>query len=485
MSSSPSISLFSAQPELNQQPYSFLFSILAHGLAIGLLLLGFISAPKVKTAAIAERYEVRHLDLHTLDSEMEQAVASTAKPIHPHPVKHSSPPAAGAAAQQSALRQVLQAPPGPQTLVQPDIPKPATLTAEIPVPTIVISNAADTPSKTIVPPVAQQPPVSDVKPSLQKPNDAPNLAEVAIPAAAQPVLNQPIVPSTTAPVILEGPKPTPPAPISTAASTAQPTNATVISLSNTRMANGAVALPPVNEVASTISKGALAPGQPKDSSQEAHGDSAGKAAGKAGGTEAGKGSAAAEDRAGSSRDAQRAGDGEAQRAKIGSGLPGSGPSSQSSGKRIRLPKEGQFGAVVVGSSLADKYPETAELWSGKVSYTVYLNMGLAKSWILTYSLPSAGGGATPADASRLEAPWPYERVLPNIPPDTIDADALMIHGFVNLAGRFEALAIVFPPEFAQAQFVLNALSQWQFRPATQNGQDVRVEVLLIIPEEAE
>jgi hypothetical protein len=73
-------------------------------------------------------------------------------------------------------------------------------------------------------------------------------------------------------------------------------------------------------------------------------------------------------------------------------------------------------------------------------------------------------------------------VRPNIAPGSIDADALMVHGFVNQAGRFEALAVAFPPQFAQAQFVLNSLAQWQFRPATQNGQDVKVEVLLIIPE---
>jgi hypothetical protein len=58
----------------------------------------------------------------------------------------------------------------------------------------------------------------------------------------------------------------------------------------------------------------------------------------------------------------------------------------------------------------------------------------------------------------------------------------MVHGFVNQAGRFESLAVAFPPQFAQAQFVLNSLAQWQFRPATQNGQNVRVEVLLIIPD---
>ena len=57
----------------------------------------------------------------------------------------------------------------------------------------------------------------------------------------------------------------------------------------------------------------------------------------------------------------------------------------------------------------------------------------------------------------------------------------MVHGFVNLTGRFEQLAIVFPTEFAQAKFVLNALQQWKFRPARQNGQLAPVEVLLIIP----
>jgi len=30
--------------------------------------------------------------------------------------------------------------------------------------------------------------------------------------------------------------------------------------------------------------------------------------------------------------------------------------------------------------------------------------------------------------------------------------------------------------------VLSSLNQWQFRAATQNGQNVKVEVLLIIPE---
>jgi hypothetical protein len=138
--------------------------------------------------------------------------------------------------------------------------------------------------------------------------------------------------------------------------------------------------------------------------------------------------------------------------------------------------------VVVGSSLEDRYPETADLTSGKMTYTVYLQMGTPKSWILQYSLPRAGDAAEVGSATRIEAPWPYDRVRPNLAPGAIDADALIVHGFVNLAGRFESLAIAFPPDFAQAQFVLSSLAQWQFRPAMQNGQNIKVEVLLIIPE---
>jgi hypothetical protein len=138
--------------------------------------------------------------------------------------------------------------------------------------------------------------------------------------------------------------------------------------------------------------------------------------------------------------------------------------------------------VVVGSSVQDKYPEITDVWSGRLAYTVFLPVGLAKSWILQYSISRSEAAGDASNPNHIEAPWPYSIVRPNIDPGAIDADALMIHGFVNQTGRFEALTIAFPSEFAQAKFVLSALAQWQFRPASQNGQNVKVEVLLIIPE---
>jgi hypothetical protein len=530
MRTSSTISLFSEQPELNQRPYSFVFSILAHGVAFGLIFLGIISAPKVKVQVAVQRYEVRHLDLHTLESEMQRARSEFREEVKaprapskaPAPAKEQAPPpAASPDAPRPALRMVVQAPRGAQTLVQPDIPKPLALNVEIPVPTVVIWAGKKTVVKTIVPPLPEKPVVAEVKPSTQLPNEEQNLAEAAIPAVTLPVVHpQLILPSTTTPLVVTGPKPTPPAPITTAQGSSLPTPAAVMSLSEHRMANGAVTLPPVNSSVATPSPGELAPAEAKNTTPAGHGShtdkpaekpadknkavgkSADKAVGKptntaadhavgnANGKAADKpadkavGKAAAKpdstkaaDLPDSAKAAQGANAGSAQKTSAQTGY---GIVNTPTGAHITRPKEGQFGSVVVGSSLTEKYPETAELWSGRLSYTVYLPVGLAKSWILQYSLSRTD---SPAGATtRAEAPWPYNIVRPNIAPGTIDADALMIHGFVNQAGRFEALSIAFPPDFAQAQFVLNALNQWEFRPATQNGQNVKVEVLLIIPE---
>jgi hypothetical protein len=136
--------------------------------------------------------------------------------------------------------------------------------------------------------------------------------------------------------------------------------------------------------------------------------------------------------------------------------------------------------------LDEQFPETADVWKGRLAYSVYLHVGLAKSWILQYSLPRAGN-STGGGSEHLEAPWPYYIVRPNLNPDDADSDAVMVHGFVSETGHFETLSIVFPTDFgyARQQLVLTALQQWQFRAGTQNGQVARLEVLLIIPEVAD
>jgi len=468
MSYSPAISLFSAQPALEQRPYSFLVSVLLHSVVITLVFLGILSAPKVRSSVLTERYSVRHLDLHSLESEMQRAASNAIEAPSVHP-KASPLPKGGSEEEQQVMRQVLDAPKVHQTLVQPDIPKPLKLPKEIPLPTVVIWNAEKPQIQTVAAPTPQAPPVALAKPVIQRPNKAPILADIALKPTDLKLSTQPILPSTTSPVIVSGPKPTPPAPLTTAAGSAQAPSGAVISLSDLGMANGQVTLPPVNQSASSSSPGAFAPGKAKESSQAGHGNPGGAASGT--GTKPGSGGAGDQ-----KNSAQNGAGGNTGGSNNGSGqsLGGKPPTTH-----ITRQKEGQFGAIVVGSSLKEQYPEIGNVWSGRMAYTVYLPVGLSKSWIIQYSLSHVDPANNNA---HIEAPWPYSIVRPNIEPGAIDADALMIHGFVNEAGRFEALSIAFPSEFAQAKFVLAALAQWQFRPATRNGQDVKVEVLLIIPE---
>lgn len=101
---------------------------------------------------------------------------------------------------------------------------------------------------------------------------------------------------------------------------------------------------------------------------------------------------------------------------------------------------------------------------------------------MQYSLPRGEEATQGGKTAPPEAPYPTDIVRPNLAPGEINSDALLVHGFVNEDGKFEKLSISFPPDFARAKFVIDALNQWQFRPALQLGLPTRVEVLLIIPE---
>ena len=235
-------------------------------------------------------------------------------------------------------------------------------------------------------------------------------------------------------------------------------------------------IPAANSSAPTTTPGPLAVGQSTATTGN-NGSSPSKQNGSGGGDNSG--SQGNKSLPGNGSTAQNGADTGANRGSI----TGSGPESDASIAHIVLPKDGQFGVVVVGSSLAEQYPEIVSIWGSRIVYTVYLHVGLSKSWILQYSVPRTTDAAT--GNAKPEAPWPYDISRPTLAPGDVNSDAVMVHGFVNLAGRFEQLAIVFPPEFTQSNFVLSALQQWKFRPARQNGQVASVEVLLIIPEVTE
>ncbi len=484
MTTPRTISLF-AEHELRQSRVSFAASIAAHGTFIALVSFAILYTPRITHIEVSNHYQMRRLDLNTPDQKVHRSAASDIDYPGPHP----NAPASSASARQVQQAMVLPKIPdvhhGPQTLVQPDLKSDLTLQQITPVAQVVLWTPASKPVVKIVAPQPARPPVASVIPKLQQPNHETNLADIAMSSVTQPSLKQLTVPSTTTPIVVRGPQPTPSTPATVSQPAAQPTPAAVVSLSDVRMKSGTVTLPPVNMSAATDASGAfsLSPGQAKVPTPASNGNPANKGAGSGPDTsKAGAGKAAGNSAGASS---PVAGAGSAPGLQAQGGNTGADQGDPPTATQISLPKDGRFGAVIVGASIEDQFPEVTDVWKGRMAYTVYLHVGLAKSWILQYSLPRGADASEAGAIAHLEAPWPYNIVRPNLAADSLDADALMVHGYVNDSGHFETLNVVFPPQYPQARFVLDSLQHWQFRPAQQNGQAAKVEVLIIIPEEYE
>ena len=488
MSSSYTLSLFTEPNDHGPRPTSLAASIVLHTFAIAVVWFGVAYMPPFARVS-TQRFHVRELDLNIPDD------ARVSPPRIPYPAAapgaHTPASEGKPSPSNPALREVAQATPGPQTLIQPDIENPVKLPDQIPVPQVVIWTPSSVPVKKVVPPAPQKPTSSDVKPSVERPNEEITLADVNVVASFHPTPKPIITASTTSPVAVHVPQQPQRPPITSSQSAAQPTPASILSLSSLRMKEGIATLPPVNESVVVKGPGTLA-GQGRDAASEGKDNSAAKP-GQGGSSQGPAGNPGNHDAGvAQGQPTQVAGTGPAAPSNKPQGPEtgnGNGPDNLAGNRlsttAVTIPKDGHFNAIIVGSSLDSQYPEIDGVWNGRIAYTVYLKVGLSHSWVMQYSLPRAIDASQRGPVAHLDAPWPYDIVRPNLEPGSIDADALMVHGFVNQSGHFETLSIVFPQAFPQAQFVIAALEKWQFRPAMQNGQSAKVEVLLIIPEQFE
>lgn len=454
MGSVRTITLFSVQAEERQRISSVAVSMAVHVATAVLVSLGVYQA-KLDKPIPATNFRVRRLDL-----QIPPDVLRAAKnPVEYQKAKSTPSPSSRARIEPPALREVAKVQHGPQTLIQPDVHTKVVLKEKVPVPSVAIWKPVTVPVEKIVAPLPQQAIQMQATPSLNPPNQAVNLSNLELAPSNMPSEKLHLMASTTSPLAIQSPRPTFAAPITSSLSSSPPTPATVLSVSQLAMLNGTVVLPPINETTSRVSPGLIGSGKAESHGKPGNGHDAGS----------GKGSA-------------MGGKGAQTGPKTGE-ENGSDTGSQLTASRINVSKEGKFAAVVVGDTLSGEFPETGGVWNGRLAYTVYLHVGLSKSWILQYALPHAADAHAGGEVAKLEAPWPYTIVRPNLHPGSINADALMVHGYINQQGRFDSLSVAFPPNFAEARFVLKTLQQWEFRPATQNGQQARVEVLLIIPED--
>jgi hypothetical protein len=254
MRSSHILTLFSDRPEVSQRPSSFVVSILAHIAALALLTFGIVYTPEIHDRVTTERLSIRHLDLHAPEPKKHERAASKIAYPGPHPQVQTPSPGGS----QPALPQIAQAEPGPQTLVQPDLPKHVKLKEKLPVPTVVIWSPKKKLAKALVAPLPEKPTAADVDPAADPPNEEVNLADLSVSSTNALAETHDIFPSTTSPLVIHGPDQVQLPPATASQTTAQPTPTAVMSLSDVQMREGTVNLPPVNETASATSPGALA-----------------------------------------------------------------------------------------------------------------------------------------------------------------------------------------------------------------------------------
>lgn len=503
MSTSPTISLLNEPSYFRQPPTSFAASIVVHGAVIALIYLAVVFAPRIDTHRRV-RYDLRQLDMHVPDSELARLRSGAESFPGPRSDQKSPGTRGDEAAHRPSPKLIPHSAIGPQTLMQPDLKIAALLDHEIPLPKVVLWTSNKVEVKKIVAPKLQQAPSVDVKPQVEIPNQEVNLADIPLASTSKLELHSLAPASNTTPIVI--PKPTQQinvSPVSTTQNELQPTPAAVMSLSEIAVKDANVTLPAVNEAARGDENGSLAAANRKPLPGPGNANAAENATGNGNapkpGIHPGTGTTSQANLvgAGARGESKTPSSGGGKSTEPGGGSNGAGNGAgQTAGNgtgdddrptatKIALPPDGRFGAVVTGTSLQDQFPDMGNVWQGRMAYTVYLHVGTAKSWVLQYALPRTAEAAEAGSVGQVDAPWPFNIVRPNLAAGVIDADALMVHGFVNTAGRFEDLSVVFPPAFPLTDFVLQSMSQWQFRPAMQNGKPIRTEVLIVIPDEDE
>jgi hypothetical protein len=156
--------------------------------------------------------------------------------------------------------------------------------------------------------------------------------------------------------------------------------------------------------------------------------------------------------------------------------------------KVEHPANAVFDVVVMQSSADPSFSESAGVLSGQPIYTVYLQVGAPKAWVLQYCIPKestpppriVGGAVNIGSPSPVKAPFPLVTLLP---PVTMlpRVGYIIVHGSVDTQGQFRDLTVIRAPNAKMKELIVSELAKWHFRPAVRDGAPVVVEILLAIP----
>jgi hypothetical protein len=137
----------------------------------------------------------------------------------------------------------------------------------------------------------------------------------------------------------------------------------------------------------------------------------------------------------------------------------------------------------------DDLPDLARMLTGSPVYTVYLNVGDRKEWLMEYCVPArVSEQVSPyqidvEDSGSVTPPYPISTIIPESIRVQQTTKPIVLRALLTAAGNLQVAKT--PDTSSPLIHLLTALvGQWQFRPAMRNNQAIEVEVLLVVPPHA-
>ncbi len=176
------------------------------------------------------------------------------------------------------------------------------------------------------------------------------------------------------------------------------------------------------------------------------------------------------------------------------GAGGAGPSFTIGGdaKPGTAKPQSNYEITIVASGASGGGFKDFGVFRDEASYTVYLDMADAgvhgSHWTLQFALDSHGAPKPSGQAlsahGKLVPPYATAKSLPSFSSEAAKrghGGTIVVFGVINRQGKFENLRIMHSPDTGLNQRMLDALTNWTFKPAEMDGSQVAVKVLLGVP----
>jgi hypothetical protein len=154
--------------------------------------------------------------------------------------------------------------------------------------------------------------------------------------------------------------------------------------------------------------------------------------------------------------------------------------------RLNHPVNGNFDVVISQAAVREDLPDLAGMLSGAPVYSVYLQVGDLKEWLLEYCapvrerVPANPYMVTLEDEGTITPPYPISTAVPSIVQGQQIPRHIVLRGQLTATGDMK-ISKSSDPTNAFVTHLLALVSEWRFRPALRNKRPIEVDFILVIP----